>query len=283
MHNFPLGIILDGLGTDRNTAIDLAAGMGIDGLQMFATRRTDTPENLNAAERKALKKRVNDAGLVFSALIGDMGMGYGDRERNPILLSKLKKFVDLANDLGTNIVTTHIGVVPDDPTHERYKIMQDACAEIGEYAENRGSVIAIETGPERSETLLKFIKSLNTKGIGVNFDPANLCMIVGERPADAVKNLAEYIVHTHAKDGVMVTKANPEYIYGVSPMPSELIGARFYEEKPLGEGDVGFEEYLNALSLVGYKGFLVVERETRTDGYNKINQSLEYLKKHIGR
>ena len=32
-----------------------------------------------------------------------------------------------AKELETNIVTTHIGVVPSDPANERYQIMQEAC------------------------------------------------------------------------------------------------------------------------------------------------------------
>ena len=34
---------------------------------------------------------------------------------------------ELAKELETDIVTTHIGVVPADPSEERYKIMQAAC------------------------------------------------------------------------------------------------------------------------------------------------------------
>jgi sugar phosphate isomerase/epimerase len=96
---------------------------------MYATSGISSPENMDSTARKALKKQVNDAGLVFSALCGDLGMGFGNKDKNPALVAKLKTILDLANDLGTNIVTTHIGVVPEDPNHERFKIMQEACGE----------------------------------------------------------------------------------------------------------------------------------------------------------
>lgn len=282
MYKFPIGVIIDGFKTDRNTAIEYASKMGVDGIQMFATKGESAPENMDAGARNALKKRVSDAGLVFSALCGDMGMGFGDKERNPVLIAKLKKILDLANDLGTDIVTTHIGVVPDDINHERYKIMQDALFELTEYAAKSNSYFAIETGPEKSSTLLKFIESLNSKGIGVNLDPANLRMVVDEDPVEAVNNLAKYIVHTHAKDGIMVKKGNPEFIYRVvHPIPEEVKKMKFFEEKPFGEGAVNFPTYLKALEENGYKGFLTVEREAGDNPYANIMQAVDFLKKML--
>jgi len=282
MYRFPIGLIINGFKTDRSTAISLAARMGVDGIQMYATKGASDPANMDLSARRALKKEVSDAGLVFSALCGDLGMGFGNKENNPSLVRKLKSILDLANDLGTNIVTTHIGVVPEDEKHERFKIMQEACAELASYAHKNGSFFAVETGPERSTTLLKFIKSLGTDGVAVNFDPANLRMVVDEDSVEAVKNLAPYIVHTHAKDGVMLKKGNPEYLYAVvHPIPEEIKNMKFYEERPLGEGNVNFSAYLKALEEVGYKGFLTVEREAGSDPVKNIGDSVEFLKRMV--
>ena len=79
-------------------------------------------------------------------------------------------------------MTTHIGVVPESPEHERYKIMQAACAELAEYADSVDAHFAIETGPETSATLKKFLDSLGSRGVGVNLDPANLVMVTGDDP-----------------------------------------------------------------------------------------------------
>ena len=282
MYKFPIGVILDGFKTDRNTAIEHAARLEVDGIQMYATKGVNSPENLDTEARKALKKHVNDAGLVFSALCGDLGMGFGNAERNPVLIEKLKKILDLANDLGTNIVTTHIGVVPEDCNHERFKIMQEACSTLAEYAHKTGSYFAIETGPEHSSTLLKFIESLGSEGVAVNLDPANLRMVIDEDSVSAVKNLAKYIVHTHAKDGVMLNRGNPEFIYQVvHPIPPEVKAMKFFEERPLGEGAVNFPTYLSALEEVGYKGFLTIEREAGLDPLANITQAVDYLKKQV--
>jgi sugar phosphate isomerase/epimerase len=87
-------------------------------------------------------------------------------------------------------------------------------------------------------------------------------MVTGDDPAKAVYNLKDYIVHTHAKDGVMLHRTNPEYIYKVTPMPEDLEGIRFFREVPLGTGGVDFAAYLKALEDIGYRGFLTIERES---------------------
>ena len=261
MYRFPIGVILESFRTDTLTALDQAVALGADGIQMYATEGEHAPENMSATARRELLKQVKDRGLRFSALCGDLGKGFGNPELNPQLIEKSKRILDLAKDLETNVVTTHIGVVPEDPAHPRYGIMQEACGELSRYADSIDAHFAIETGPETSATLKKFLDGLHSTGMAVNLDPANLVMVTGDDPAKAVYNLKDYIVHTHAKDGVMLQRTNPEYIYRVTPLPGDLEGIRFFREVPLGTGSVDFAAYLKALEDIGYRGFLTIERE----------------------
>ena len=284
MFNFPIGVILESFKTDRSTAIKKAASLGAQGIQMYATKGENCPENLTAADRRALLDEVKSNGLVFSALCGDLGRGFGNRELNPELIEKSKRIIDLAKDLETDIVTTHIGVVPEDKSHERYKIMQEACFELASYADSMNAHFAIETGPETSAVLKDFLDSLGSTGVAVNLDPANLVMVTGDDPVDAVYNLRKYIVHTHAKDGNMLLRTNPEYIYRVvHPVPQELERKKFFEEVPLGTGTVDFDKYLAALEDIGYRGFLTIEREVGATPESDILTAKEYLKKVIER
>lgn len=261
MYRFPIGVILESFRTDTLTALDQAVALGADGIQMYATEGEHAPENMSATARRELLKQVKDRGLRFSALCGDLGRGFGNPELNPQLIEKSKRILDLAKDLETNVVTTHIGVVPEDPAHPRYGIMQEACGELSRYADSIDAHFAIETGPETSATLKKFLDGLHSTGVAVNLDPANLVMVTGDDPAKAVYNLKDYIVHTHAKDGVMLQRTNPEYIYRVTPLPGDLEGIKFFREVPLGTGSVDFAAYLKALEDIGYRGFLTIERE----------------------
>ena len=283
MYKFPIGVIIDSFRTDTKTAIVKAAELGADGIQMYVTKGENAPENLTPAARRELLDFVKSNGLKFSALCGDLGKGFGNRDLNPDLIERSKRIMDLAKELETDIVTTHIGVVPEDPTVARYGIMQQACFELSRYADSIGSHFAIETGPETSAVLKTFLDALGSTGVGVNLDPANLVMVTGDDPVQAVHNLKEYIVHTHAKDGVMLKATNPEYIYNVEPMPEELRGVGFYKEVPLGTGSVNFPTYLAALDEIGYHGFLTIEREVGADPIADIVTAATFLKDIISK
>ena len=277
MYRFPIGVIVDSFRTDTYTAIKQAAELGANGIQMYSTSGQNSPENLTGERRRALLDYVKSHGLRFSALCGDLGQGFANPEKNPALIEKSKRILDLAKELETDVVTTHIGVVPADPTVERYAVMQEACYELSRYADSIGSHFAIETGPEKSSILKAFLDSLGSTGVAVNLDPANLVMVAGDDPVEAVHNLKDYIVHTHAKDGVMLHNAGPDYVYGVKPIPEELRGVQLYKEVPLGEGSVNFPSYLAALDEIGYRGFLTIEREVGSNPSADIFKAKEHL------
>ena len=286
MYQFPIGVMLESfrLADDRE-AVAKAAEVGAQGIQMYATSGVHAPENMNAAARREMVDLLASHGLRFSALCGDLGHGFGNAELNPGLIEKSKRILDMSLDMGCGIVTTHIGVVPEDPNHERFKIMQAACYELAEYADSIGARFAVETGPETSAVLKMFLDSLGgTRGVGVNLDPANLVMVTGDDPVQAVYNLKDYIVHTHAKDGVLLKRGNPEFIYGVvHPVPEEYHGVRFFEEKPLGDGNVPFPAYMAALEDIGYKGFLTIERECGATPEADIRKAVNTLSAIMGK
>lgn len=279
MSNFSIGVIIDSFRTDTATAVKKAASCGAQGIQVYATNGEMAPENMTPAKITAFKDLVASNGLVVSALCGDLGGGFGNKEENGWRVEKSKRILDLAKEIGTDVVTTHIGVVPQDKNHDRYKIMQEACFELSRYADSIGSHFAIETGPETSAVLKEFLDSLDSTGVGVNLDPANLVMVTGDDPAGAVHNLAKYIVHTHAKDGKQLFYKDPEIVYGV--VKSSLVTGPSFLEVPLGEGSVPWDNYLKALNDIGYKGFLTIEREVGDDPEKDIRMAVEFLKARI--
>ncbi len=277
MNQFPIGIIIDSFRTDHVTAVKKAAQVGAQGIQVYATNGEMAPENLVGAKRKEFLDLVKSNGLVISALCGDLGGGgFTHPEQNEARIEKSKRILDLAKELETNVVTTHIGVVPSDKNHDRYKLLQEACHELAEYADSIDAHFAIETGPETSAILKEFLDSLGSTGVGVNLDPANLVMVTGDNPVTAVHNLKKYIVHTHAKDGKQLFYKDPEIVYGMKP-PVIIEGDSFIEV-PLGEGSVPFKDYLDALTEIGYKGFLTIEREVGENPEADIIKAVDFLK-----
>ena len=281
MKKYPIGIILDSFRKPILEALDLTKELGAQGLQVYATRGEMSPEELVGEKRKKFLAEVKARGLTISALCGDLGHGFWDPEQNPALIERSKRILDMAVELETDVVTTHIGVVPEDPAHPRFKIMQDACGELAAYADSLNAHFAIETGPETSATLKQFLDSLHSTGVAVNLDPANLVMVTGDDPVQAVYNLKDYIVHTHAKDGVKLLDKNPEIIYGLV-RDDALVQDAAFKEVPLGEGSVPFGKYLAALEDIGYSGFLTIEREVGENPSKDIASAVNFLKNIIG-
>ena len=278
MYKFPIGVMTDSFKLPFEEAVNKAAAMGASGVQTYCTRGDFAPENMTGAKIAEMRDIMKSNGLVFSAICGDLGHGFGNSEQNKENIEKSMRIMELAKELECNIVTTHIGVVPADPNHDRYKIMQEACFALAEFAKKMDSHFAVETGPETSAVLKAFLDSLGSDGVAVNLDPANLVMVTGDDPVQAVYNLQDYIVHTHAKDGNKLKESNPEFIYRVvHPIPEEYAQGGYFEEVPLGTGSVPFERYLAALDDIGYKGFLTVERECGANPEADIKTAVDYL------
>jgi len=273
---FPIGVMLDSFLKPIPESLKLASQLGVQGIQVYATRGELSPETMTQEKRREFIKQVVNSGLVISALCGDLGLGFHRTAENPSLIEASKRILELAKDLNTNVVTTHIGVVPGDENHPRYRIMQDACGELSRYADSMQAHFAVETGPETATTLKIFLDGLHSKGVAVNFDPANFIMVTGDDPVKAVHTLKEYIVHTHAKDGVRHYYRNPEEVYHVVESP--VVTSPSFEELPLGKGHVDFPSWIKALWDVGYRGFLTIEREVGEDPYRDIAGAVEYLK-----
>jgi L-ribulose-5-phosphate 3-epimerase len=281
-----IGVIVDSFGLPLRDGLKKAKEVGADGVQIYAVKGEMDPDNLSASDRKELKKYIENLGLEISALCGDLGgHGFQDKRENEWKIEKSKRIMDLAMDLGTNIVTTHIGMVPD-TENEIYAEMQMACAELCTYASSLNAFFAIETGPEVATHLKSFLDTLPSNGLSVNFDPANMVMVTGDDPVQGVHLLKDYIVHTHVKDGVQYRKVDPREVYGslgYEPMDHQRISemvtkGEIFKEVPLGEGSVDFEAYFKALQDIGYTGYLSIEREVGTQPEIDISKAVEFIK-----
>lgn len=281
---FSIGVMTDSFKKPFFEALDKAVEVGAQGIQLYVVEGEMSYKTFDDEKIKAVNDALAAHNLVVSAVCGDFGgHGFATEEENAWKIPASKEVALLAKKLGSSVVTTHIGCVPDDKDSEEYIRMKNACKDMGDYAASIGVTFAIETGPEKATVLADFIRDVGSKGIGVNLDPANLIMVTGDDPVQAVYTLKDFIVHTHAKDGIMIKQTDPKIIYtffaegGIEDMRM----SDYFLELPLGEGKVDFDAYLNALTDIGFNGFLTIERECGADPYADILKAADFLRSKI--
>ncbi|HUV38975.1 MAG TPA: sugar phosphate isomerase/epimerase family protein [Planctomycetota bacterium] len=259
MGRLKVGVMIESFRLGVKPGIMKAAELGADGFQIYVTRGEMAPWNLSGTGRRDFMNFVRSQGLMVSALCGDFGGGgFVRKEGIDERVDKTRQVLDLSRDLGVPIVTTHIGVVPEDENDPVRDMMRGALAELGAYAEKVGSVFASETGPESGKTLAEFLRALPTDAVCVNLDPANLVMN-GYDEVAAVRDLGDLVVHTHAKDGMRTPEGG-------------------HREMPLGKGGVRWDEYLAAMEEIGYNGFYTIERERGEDPVKDISDAIAFLR-----
>lgn len=163
-----------------------------------------------------------------------------ERERRTLEVS------DFASELGVSMIACHIGFVPDDRTDSDYVAVRDVVRRICDHASAHGQIFALETGQEPAEALLRFIEDTGRGNLKINFDPANMILYGTGDPIAAFQMLAPHVVSVHAKDGDWPPRDRPD-----------SLGT----ERPLGEGAVGVERFMQTMKRSGYHGTVNIERE----------------------
>lgn len=266
MKNYEIGVMFGCFRQGFDEGLETARRIGASKIQVGWEWKDKTPE-----EQREIYRRIKSHGLGVSAVCASLdGIHDGDMS----VVEPAKRSIDLALQLGTNVVTSHIGVIPDE-RNGTWEKMASVSAVIGEYAAASGARLAIETGPESPETLADFIDAVCPDGLAANLDPANLVMVGGFDPIAAVHTLAHRIAHTHAKDGVRLSAYSAAQQYG-GFCPANA--GRTYIEVPLGAGEVDFPRWIAALEEVGYDGVLTIEREVGDDPVGDITRAVALLR-----
>jgi sugar phosphate isomerase/epimerase len=187
---------------------------------------------------------VNPLPLKWNFLEGPATIGIVPRATRAARIDALKQTSDFAKLLGIGRVQTHCGFIPEDPADPLYEESVLAIRSLSEYCAGNGQSFLMETGQETPTTMLRMIRDVDRRNLGVGLDTANLILYGKANPVDALKLIGPYVQAMHAKDGRWPTD------------PSRL-----GEEVVIGQGEVDFAKVLGMLHHLGYKGAVTIERE----------------------
>lgn len=213
-----------------------------------------TPDD-DSATRKRVRKRAEDAGIAFGAINAHTDISVRDPEIRKANTKFLQGSIEIAADLGADIVVTAAGGKAC-YGYEKwfFEWAEDTLRQVLPTADRLGITLAIEAGSPPGSTVynLKTMQRLlQGEGLGnlrVLFDPAHYHMR-GDDVTHVFETLGEQIVHMHAKDAT----GNPENL--IFP--------------PLGEGEINFDTLFGAMSARGYDGYIAMEYEAFAWGFER--------------
>lgn len=253
MEKWPIGVFASvdaGLGVK----LEVARELGVPTIQLHAPHR----DSRTQAHADAFLKKIGSFGIQLTAVFGGFtGESYADiptvsktvglvpPETRAARTKEMKEIADFANVLGCKVVALHIGFVPHDPQDPLYQQVIGVARDICDHCAKHSQALHLETGQESADDLLRFIQDVQRPNLFINFDPANMILYGTGEPIAALKKVGKYVRSVHCKDGKWAK--NP--------------GQEWGQEVPLGEGDVGMENYLRTLAEIGYTGPLTIERE----------------------
>jgi sugar phosphate isomerase/epimerase len=253
VEKWPLGVFTS-IDAGLGVKLEVAHELGVPTIQLHApAQETRTQEN---ADR--FLARLKELGIEVTAVFGGFeGESYADiptvaktvglvpPETRAARTQEMKEIADFAKMLGCNVAALHLGFVPHDTSLPLYQEVVNVTREIADHCKANGQNLHLETGQESADALLQFMSDVDRDNLFVNFDPANLILYGTGEPIEALKKIGKLVRSVHCKDGKWAAKPGQEW------------GA----EVPLGQGDVGIENYLRTLNELGYSGPLTIERE----------------------
>lgn len=238
--------------------LEVAHELRVPTVQLHAPHKTSRTRQ--AAER--FLNRLEELGIQITVVFGGFeGESYADiptcvrtvglvpPETRAARTREMKEIADFARLLGVDAVGLHLGFVPHDAADPLRREVIAVTRDICDHCRKNGQRFHLETGQEPADTLLGFLEEVGRDNLFVNFDPANMILYGSGNPIEALRKVGRYVRSVHCKDGKWA--ANP--------------GKEWGAEVPLGEGDVGMEDFLRTLKEIGYRGPLTIEREIPQD------------------
>jgi L-ribulose-5-phosphate 3-epimerase len=233
-----LGLTFESLGLPFRRGLAEARRLGLTGVQVNADGEL-SPDRLSDTGKRELRHLLRSHGLELTALGCPLRHGLDEPTNLQPRIDRVRQVMALSFDLGARVTVVAAGAIPADDADPRAATLRESLLALGQFGDRTGVTLALEAGLESGETLLAFLDSLDTGGLGVNYDPANM-LVNGFDPVANLAPLKNRIVHTHARDARRVNVS------------------RTAVEVPIGHGDVDWMAYLGTLGALEYRGWVVI-------------------------
>ncbi len=256
-----LGVTLESLGLPVRRGFAEARRLGLAGVQMDAAGEM-APERLTDTGKREIRHLLRSHGLELTALGCPLRHGLDESTNLQQRMDRVRQVMALSFDLGARVVVVQAGHVAEDTAEPRTALLRESLLALGQFGDRTGTTLALETGLESGATLKTFLDTLDTGGLGVNYDPGNL-LVNGFDPVESLTALKGRITHVHAKDARRVNISRTV-------------------EVPVGHGDIDWMQVLGMLAGFDYRGWVVIRCESGQDRLADVAASATFLRRLAG-
>jgi sugar phosphate isomerase/epimerase len=253
MEKWPLGVFAS-IDAGLGVKLEVAHELGIPTIHLHAPHQATRTQE----QAEQFLAKLKEFGITISVVFGGFeGESYADiptvrrtiglvpPETRAERTQEMKEIADFARLLGVDVVALHVGYLPEDTADPLYAQVIEVTREVCDHCKRNNQRLHLETGQESADGLLRFIGDVGRDNLFINFDPANMILYGSGEPIEALRKVGHLVRSVHCKDATWAARPGQEW------------GA----EVPLGQGDVGMEDFLRTLADLGYDGPLTIERE----------------------
>lgn len=247
-------------------------------------------DNLTDEKAAYILDYCKQRGVEISALAFYPNTMDEDLEKRAAAIGHLKKVILASEKLGVGMVTTFVGRQQHKTVEENLETFQTVWPPIVQFAEEHKVKIAIENCPmlfdrtnwpggqnlfTRPDIWRKCFEIIPSPNFGINYDPSHFVWQMMDYIAP-IYEFKDRIFHVHYKD----IKLFPDKLKQCGTMAYPL---DYMAPKLPGLGDVKWDEYICALTNIGYEGYTCVEVEDRAfeGSRERILDSLRLSKRYL--
>jgi len=262
--------------------IDLAATLGVDGLEFFSGFLGETQESLQAA-----KDRLAKHGLEMPMLCCSPDFTQPDAALLQKEIDREKRMIEITAFFGGRFCRVLSGQRRPGVVSREQGVAQVVRVIKGllPFAEENGVVLSMENHykdnywqhPEfaqKMEVFGEIVDQIDSPWFGINYDPSNT-ILAGEDPLELLERFKHRVVSMHASDrflksGTIEDLRKEEDTTGYAARLSHGV---------IGEGMNDYDKIFSTLNAVGFQSWISIE--DGMNGMDDLRKSVRFLREKI--